>query len=107
MRLFLAFLALLACLSAGAYGVLRGGGDAPAATVEASIADARFVFPPAYARDEATAAGGFADRLAFVVVFPDFGPPARALKAMSPEGLTERARNDVFITVSLKDDGVD
>ncbi len=40
-------------------------------------------------------------------MFPDFGPPARALKALSPEGLTERARNDVFITVSLKDDGVD
>jgi len=107
MRLFLALLALLACLGAGAYGLLRAGGDSPAAPIEASIADAHFVFASAHARDEATAAGGFADRLAFVAVFPDFAPPARAAKAQSSEALTSLARNHVFITVSLKDDGVD
>jgi hypothetical protein len=40
-------------------------------------------------------------------VFPDFAPPARAAKAQSSEALTSLARNHVFITVSLKDDGVD
>jgi hypothetical protein len=106
MRLFLALLALLVGLGVGAYALLRGDDDATAALTEASIADARFVFASAHARDEATAAGGFADRLAFIAVFPDFGPPARASKT-PPERLAERARNDVFITVSLKDDGID
>ena len=107
MRLFLACLALLACLGLGAYGLLRAGADSPAATVEANIGDTRFVFAPAYARDEATAAGGFQDRLAFVAVIPDFSPPPRAARALSPKALTERARDNVFITVSPKDDGVD
>ena len=77
MRLFLACLALLACLGLGAYGLLRAGADLPAGTVEANIGDTRFAFAPAYARDEATAAGGFQDRLAFVAVIPDFSPPPR------------------------------
>jgi hypothetical protein len=107
MRLFLACLALLACLGLGAYGLLRAGADLPAATVEANIGDTRFAFAPAYARDEATAAGGFQDRLAFVAVIPDFSPPPRPARALAPKALTERARDNVFITVSSKDDGVD
>ncbi|MGA8173025.1 MAG: hypothetical protein WB816_19650 [Methylocystis sp.] len=107
MRLFLASLALLAFLGAGAYVLLRADADSSAARIEANIADARFVFDPALARDEATAAGGFVDRLAFVVAFPDFASPPRAEKAPSPERLAERARGNVLITVSLKDDGVD
>jgi len=108
MRLFLALLALLACLGAGAYGLLRAGGDSPAAPIEASIADAHFVFASAHARDEATAAGGLRgpSRLCRGC-FPTFAPPARAAKAQSSEALTSLARNHVFITVSLKDDGVD
>ena len=107
MRLFLACLALLACLGLGAYGLLRAGADLPAATVEANIGDTRFAFAPAYARDEATAAGGFQDRLAFVAVIPDFSPPPRAARALAPKALTERERDNVFITVSSRDDGVD
>jgi hypothetical protein len=106
MRLFLACLALLACLGLGAYGLLRAGADSPALTVEANIGDTRFVFAPAYARDEATAAGGFQDRLAFIAVPPEFSPP-RTARTLSPKALTERARDNVFITVSSKDDGVD
>ena len=81
MRLFLACLALLACLGLGAYGLLRAGADLPAATVEANIGDTRFAFAPAYARDEATAAGGFQDRLAFVAVIPP------AMEKLSPDPL--------------------
>lgn len=105
MRLFLACLALFACLALGAYGLLRAGAESPAAAVEANIGDARFVYPPAYARDEATAAGGFQDRLAFIAVLPDFSP--RAARALSPKALKESARDNAFITVSPKDDGAD
>lgn len=44
--------------------------------VHAELAGAKFVFPRAYARDDATAAGGLSDRLAFLASLPDFAPPA-------------------------------
>jgi hypothetical protein len=107
MRLLLAFVALLICLAAGAYGLLRWRADDPGKIIEADLADAHFVFPAAYARDEATAAGGFTDRLAFAALFPDFSPRRLAAKAFAPNKPADRGQNTVFVTISLKDDAID
>lgn len=106
MRLFFALLGLLALLTAGAYGVLRGR-DAPGDKVEADIGEAHFSFDPAYARDEFTAVGGFTDRLAFVAVFPDFSSPGRVEKPSPGKSRATLAKSKVLITVALKDDGMD
>jgi len=64
--------------------------------VEAQIGEQRFAYAASYARDEATAAGGRSDRLAFAAVFPDFAP---AFRATAP-------REMVFVTLTPRDDGV-
>jgi len=71
MRLFFALLGLLALLTAGAYGVLRGR-DAPGDKVEADIGEAHFSFDPAYARDESTAVGGLRTAWRLSRSFPTF-----------------------------------
>ena len=50
MRLFLACLALLACLGLGAYGLLRAGADSPAASAEATLLVADAWSNPEHAR---------------------------------------------------------
>jgi hypothetical protein len=70
--------------------------------VDAQIGDVRFAYVASYARDEATAAGGRSDRLAFVAIFPDFSAPFRAKKP----GATP-TRETIFVTLALKDDGID
>lgn len=107
MRLLLSLLALLALVAAAAYIPLRGRYDASADQVEADIAQAHFSFPAGYARDESTAVGGFTDRLAFVVVFPEFSSQANAEKSRELKTLSDRPKNRVFITVSAKDDTAD
>jgi hypothetical protein len=107
MRFLLASVALLVCLAAGAYGMLRWRADDPGKIIEADLADAHFVFPAAYARDEATTAGGFTDRLAFAAIFPDFSPRRLGFKAPAPSTLAVRGQNTVFVTISLKEDAID
>jgi hypothetical protein len=75
MRLILVAVGLLAALLAGGAALLLFARDkAPDSLVQAELAGARFVFARAYARDEASAAGGLADRLNFLVSFPAFAP---------------------------------
>lgn len=104
MRLVVLGLVLLLCagLTYLAVGLLNAG--APKATVEASIGDAQFAFASDLARDEETAAGGLADRLALVATFPDFAPrPARPAPAKDKSRRPEL----VFVTITPKDDAID
>ncbi len=45
--------------------------------IRAELAGLKFAYDSSYARDESTASGGMADRLAFLVSFPSFGPPSK------------------------------
>jgi len=102
MRMILPLLVLLAVCGAG-LAFLAWREDDPGTIVEAEIGGARFAFPRGYARDEATAAGGFAERLAFVARFPDFAPLARRGRGSA----SQSPRAVVAITLSPKDDGAD
>jgi len=104
MRLFLALFALLVSVAAGivALSLLRAA--APSQLVQAEIGGAHFTFAPTLARDEETLAGGFAERLAFVATFPDFGPrPPRS----APGGRASRQGELVFVTVTPKDEALE
>jgi hypothetical protein len=105
MRL-IALLGLAAALIAfGVFALQRRYEDVNRA-VEAQIGETRFRYAAVYARDEATASGGRVDRLAFAASFPDFSAPFRASKP----GVAPRpapARENVFVTLAPKDDGID
>ncbi len=104
-RLMLLAALFIALAAAAFYFGLGAGGEAPQ-SVEAMIGETRFSYPPAFARDEATAAGGYATRLAFVASFPDFAPLV-ADPGASPERSPSAKRDRVLITVTAKDDGMD
>jgi hypothetical protein len=74
MRLILAAAAILAALLAGGAAIFLVSRDRPESLVHAELAGAKFVFPRAYARDEASATGGLTDRLTFLASFPAFAP---------------------------------
>lgn len=83
---------------AGAY-VWLAPNDAGSDVVTAEMAGAKFAYARAYSRDEATAAGGLADRLSFVASFPSFAPlSSRARSGSAPT---------VTLTITPKDDGLD
>jgi hypothetical protein len=107
MRLLFLFALLVVGLGAAIYGVSRPRGTAERATVEADIGDAHFSYRAAYARDPATAAGGLADRLAFIVKFPNFEPLGAATPRGARASLTERSDEAVFITIAQADEAVD
>lgn len=107
MRFLLACIALLVCLAAAALGLWGSREDDRRRIVESDIADAHFAFSAAYARDEATAVGGFTDRLAFAARFPDFTPQGLAVQALASNKLAERVQNTVFVTISMKDEAID
>ena len=54
--------------------MLRPRAEAPNAIVRAELVGVRFAYAGAYARDDATAAGGAVDRLSFLAPVPGFGP---------------------------------
>lgn len=89
----------LALLAAGALFLALSPDEDGRKSVEAEMAGVRFAYPHAYARDETTAAGGLADRLAFAVSFPAFKP-------LSAKQRGEFARS-VMLTVTPKDDSLD
>jgi hypothetical protein len=95
MRALIALI-VAAAVAGGVYLWISQGGSGDDA-VEAELAGAKFTYARAYARDEATAAGGLSDRLSFVVSFPKFAP------------LSTRARStpSVTMTVTPKDEGLD
>ena len=107
MRMFLALLALAATLAAGALGLTILLKDAKAPTVvSAQIGGAEFAFAAAYARDEATAAGGAVDRIALLALFPAFRPNASSDRA-TPKGLDAQDTAKLFLTVSPADEGIE
>jgi hypothetical protein len=107
MRLVIIIALLLISLAAGVYSISRLTDAAPAARVEADIADRHFSYKRAYARDPATATGGLADRLAFAASFPGFAPLPPANASLSSRALAERRQRTVLVTVSIADDDMD
>jgi hypothetical protein len=107
MRLFLAFLVLASVLVAGAAGLALLSRDGKAPTVvNAHIGAAEFAFAAAYARDEATAAGGAVDRIALLASFPTFSPSTPADRT-SAKGRGAQGTGKLFITISPADEGVE
>lgn len=94
------FPAVVASLSAGL--LLLAHKSAPDALVRADIAGVKLAYARAYARDDATAAGGLADRLAFIASFPAFvtlppnhgsaGPKVMVTLTPADEGLAPQDR---------------
>ncbi len=78
--------------------LLRARDDAPDALVRADVAGVKLAYPRAYARDDATAAGGLADRLAFIASFPAFVPLPATSQGAAPS---------IVMTVTPKDDSLD
>ncbi len=101
----------LAALAIGLFGVgvalVFWRADDPRRIVVAEVAQTRFAFPAAYARDEAAAAGGFTDRLALLARFPDFSAPTQTDKTRAARGAGARGPKLVFVTLSTKDDSLD
>jgi hypothetical protein len=80
-----------------AFGVaFLSRGRAPNAIVRSVLAGEAFVYSSAYARDDATAAGGVIDRLSFLVTPPDLRPAPKT-------GATQT----ITLNVTPKDDGPD
>ena len=110
-RLSLAVSVLVVCAAAGVYllpdlriptfRVPEPPAEASTQAIEAEVAGAHFAYAPALARDDATAAGGAQERLAFVVHFPDFGPAPRLEK---PQDAAKARAERVLVTVATKDD---
>lgn len=104
MRLILG-LALFALLALGAALYLALGHAGDNSNVVAAIGATQFAYPVAFARDEATAAGGGAGRLAFIARFPDFSPPLADLKRRIIAQSSDQ--NLVQLVVSAADDSLD
>ncbi|HMK90586.1 MAG TPA: hypothetical protein VK446_13270 [Methylocystis sp.] len=105
MRVLLGLALALALSAAAAYLLWPRSEETPEGMRAASIGAETFVYPTAYARDEATALGGVAARLAFAARFPDFDPP---VTERSKHGQEPPSRQDlVLVTISVKDDGLD
>lgn len=98
MKGIVASLLVVAMVGTGSWLLLASHNGAPAGLVQAELAGLKFAYARAYARDESTAAGGMADRLAFIVSFPAFSPLPAGRRAAS-EGVT--------LTLTPKDDSLD
>ncbi|WP_166142630.1 hypothetical protein [Methylosinus sp. RM1] len=111
MRLFVLVLVLLALalglLGAGAFRLLRRADEAAPAVVAASLGDARFVYSPAYARDESTRYGGAVDRLSFIAVAPDFAPPPKPSLDPRRRAAEELDPMRVFVTLAPREEALD
>lgn len=106
MRLFLVAL-LLALLAAAGYRLTRKTDAAEPAIVAASLGDARFAYAPAYARDESTRYGGASDRLSFIAVAPDFGPPQKPSADPRRRAAEELDPMRVFVTLAPREEALD
>lgn len=90
---------VIATICAAVVFVLLSSNESGSEMVEAEMAGAKFAYARAYARDEATASGGMADRLSFVASFPAFAPlKPRERSASTPS---------VTLTITPKDDTLD
>ncbi|PPD44483.1 MAG: hypothetical protein CTY15_07170 [Methylocystis sp.] len=98
MKAVLAFLMLLVLLAVGGAFFLVSREKAPDSVVQAELAGVKFRFARAYARDEATGAGGLADRLSFVAAFPAFTPLS---------GKNVSTKEKVTLAVTPKEDPLD
>ncbi len=84
MRLAVALALLVVSLAVGTALLMLAGEPPPQAMVQAELAGATFNYARAYARDGATGAGGFADRLSFIAAFPAFSPLAGKDRGVVP-----------------------
>ncbi|WP_457795719.1 hypothetical protein [Methylocystis sp. S23] len=98
MKPLIAFALLATILAAGTAFLFVARDEAPEALVRAELAGAKFAYARAYARDDATGAGGLADRLSFIVSYPGFKPIAAKDRAAFPA---------VAMTLTPKDEGLD
>lgn len=94
--LIFAFLLLIIAFGVGGALILARK-EAPSSVVRAQLAGSKFAYTRAYARDEATAAGGLSDRLAFIASFPGFAPPRPDQRDAAP----------IMLTLTPRDDGLD
>jgi hypothetical protein len=99
MRRALVFIVSAMAMTVSAALVFREPDDAPDRLVRAEIAGVELSFAPAYARDDATVAGGSIDRLVFIASFPEFAP------VTSLDGDSDARR--VTLTLRPKDDDLD
>ncbi|WP_018267821.1 MULTISPECIES: hypothetical protein [Methylosinus] len=106
MRLFLVAL-ILALLVAAGYRFTRKTDAAEPAIVAASLGDARFAYAPAYARDDSTRYGGALDRLSFIAVAPDFGPPQKPSADPRRRAAEEIDPMRVFVTLAPREEALD
>lgn len=98
MRVVIAAVLLTIALAAGAALLYAAREEAPDALIQSELAGVKFSYARGYARDEATAAGGFADHLSFVASFPGFAPLSAKELAAAPS---------IALTLTPKDDGLD
>jgi hypothetical protein len=106
MRVIIILLLLVLLLAGGVLSMSRWRENS-APIVKAEIAGVRFAYPVALARDEPTRAGGTGDRLAFVASFPGFVPLRPMTTPLGPAAQAQARNTTVFLTVGLKDDGLD
>ncbi len=96
MRLIVLLALLVVAIATGTGLLFIASEQTAEATIEAELASRKFVYARAYARDEATGAGGVSTRLSFIVSFPAFAPLE-----------SERRGETVTLTVTPKDDGLE
>jgi hypothetical protein len=97
MRLIIASALLVIVLAIGAFMLFVAREEAPETLIQAELAGVKFSYARAYARDDATGAGGLSDHLAFIVSFPKFAPLAAKDRAATPA---------VAITLTPKEEGL-
>jgi hypothetical protein len=97
MKLLIASALLVVAIAAGTLFLFVAREQAPGANVEAEISGVKFSYLRAYARDEATGAGGLSERLSFIVSYPTFAPVASK----------QRRDEFVFLTVTPKEEGLE
>ncbi|MEK4035661.1 hypothetical protein WOC76_05175 [Methylocystis sp. IM3] len=97
MRLAFIFFMTAAVIGMGAGLLLLAQDSAPDTLVHAKVGGVSLAYARAYARDDATAAGGLTDRLGFVVSFPDFSP--------LPMDRRSQPRSSITMVLTTKEDG--
>lgn len=98
MKLLVASALLVIALALGGLLLFVSREEAPDAVVQAELAGVKFAFSRAYARDDATGAGGLSDRLSFLVAFPTFKPLAAKDRGSAAA---------IALTLTPKDEGLD
>lgn len=97
MRLAFIFFMAAVVTGMGAGLLFLSRDSAPDPLVRAKVGGVSLAYARAYARDDATAAGGLTDRLGFVASFPDFSPLPLDQRSQAPSSIT--------MVLTTKEDG--